>query len=81
MLTLLLPTTITSATIIEARPNVDFVCYDVHKVGLDIDSLGAFAAKAGFCDLKRVEKFDIFEDSSNFRIKETLVSLNVIITK
>jgi len=55
--------------------------YDVHKVGLDIDSLGAFATKAGFSDLKRVEKFDIFEDSSNFRIKETLVSLNAIITK
>ena len=55
--------------------------YDVHKVGLDIDTLGLYVANAGFSNFESVEEFGIFNDSSSLRFLGFLISLNVIITK
>ncbi len=51
--------------------------YDFHKVGFTPSILTAFLNQAGFSSITRVEKFDIFEDASNLKIGNQLISLNV----
>jgi FkbM family methyltransferase len=55
--------------------------YDYHLVGLNEEFLGAFLRDAGFVNLRRVGEFDIFDDTSNTRIGDALISLNVIAEK
>ena len=55
--------------------------HDVHKVGLDDEILGGYLALAGFEGYERIAEFNIFNDCSNIRILDTLISLNVIATK
>ena len=55
--------------------------YDYHYVGLDYEMLTAFLHEAKFRDFKRVETFDIFQDTSQFRFVGVPISLNVIAIK
>lgn len=55
--------------------------FDVHKVGFDVDTLAMYLAEVGFQDYEPVSEFGFFEDCSNIRILDTLISLNVIATK
>jgi len=55
--------------------------YDVHKVGLDFDTLGMYVEAAGFQDYEQVLEFELFRDCSTIRVLNTLISLNVVATK
>ncbi len=55
--------------------------YDVHKVGLDFETLGLFVGEAGFSEYEAVSEFNLFQDCSTIRVMDTLISLNVIVTK
>jgi predicted SAM-dependent methyltransferase len=54
--------------------------YDVHKVGLDIDTLDYYAAEAGFSEYTSVEEFGLFNDCSTIKFLGISISLNVILT-
>ncbi len=54
---------------------------DYHYTGLDIDILGAFLNYAGFKGMRKVDTFGIFEDTSNLKVGDILISLNVIVHK
>ncbi len=54
---------------------------DYHYTGLDIDILGAFLNYAGFKGMRKVDIFGMFEDTSNLRVRDILISLNVIVHK
>jgi predicted SAM-dependent methyltransferase len=51
--------------------------YDVHHVGLSYEFLGTFLNDTGFRDIKRVDDFDLFEDTSKQRFSGVPISLNV----
>jgi predicted SAM-dependent methyltransferase len=51
--------------------------YDVHYVGLTFEFLGGFLQEAGFREIRRVPKFDLFNDTSNLLFGAVLISLNV----
>ena len=55
--------------------------FDYHKVGLIEDFLRNDLGKTGFTGFQRVAKFDLFDDTSSYRIGGHLISLNVIATK
>jgi predicted SAM-dependent methyltransferase len=55
--------------------------YDVHKVGLDFETLGFFLESAGFEEYEQVPEFGLFNDCSTIRVLDTLISLNVVVTK
>jgi glycogen synthase len=55
--------------------------YDVHKVGFDAEILSAYLRQVGFEDCSVVCEFGLFDDSSSRRIKDKLISLNMIATK
>ncbi|MCS6959245.1 MAG: methyltransferase domain-containing protein [Pseudanabaenaceae cyanobacterium SKYGB_i_bin29] len=55
--------------------------YDVHKVGFDYQILYYYLSMAGFINIQQVERFNIFNDCSNFCIRGELISLNVVATK
>lgn len=55
--------------------------YDFHYVGLYESLLFKLLRKADFTYIKRVDLLNIFNDTSSFRIREQLISLNVIATK
>jgi len=55
--------------------------FDIHKVGFDFDILCMYLAEVGFEKCKRVSEFNLFNDCSKIRILDTLISLNVIVTK
>lgn len=55
--------------------------YDVHKVGFDLDILALYLEEAGFDEYYQVQEFGFFNDCSNLRIIDTLISLNVVATK
>lgn len=55
--------------------------YDYHMVGLNEEILGAFLRDAGFVNFRRVTEFDLFDDTSNTRFGDALISLNVIAEK
>jgi len=55
--------------------------YDVHKIGFDIDIMAMYLAEAGFSGYEQVAEFNLFKDCSSMRILDTLISLNVVVTK
>ncbi|MFN3359980.1 MAG: class I SAM-dependent methyltransferase [Pseudanabaenaceae cyanobacterium] len=55
--------------------------YDVHKVGFDYQIMGYYLATAGFIEVQRVERFNFFNDCSNYCIRGELISLNVMASK
>jgi predicted SAM-dependent methyltransferase len=55
--------------------------YDVHKVGFDFEILAMYLESAGFEEYEQVQEFNLFKDSSSLRILDTLISLNVVVTK
>lgn len=55
--------------------------YDYHMVGLNREFLTNFLESTGFINIKRVEGFDLFDDTSNMKFKGTAISLNLIAEK
>jgi predicted SAM-dependent methyltransferase len=55
--------------------------FDVHKVGFDPDILARYLREVGFKSYEVVSEFRTFEDCSNLRLLDTLISLNAIATK
>ena len=55
--------------------------FDYHVVGLNQEFLTKFLVDAGFGFVQRVDKFNLFQDSSNIIFKGTLLSLNLIAEK
>lgn len=54
---------------------------DYHYTGFDFEILSHFLNIAGFKRMKKVDTFDIFEDTNSLRAGNTLISLNVIVFK
>lgn len=55
--------------------------YDYHKVGLSFEFFRSFLKDAGFRDIRRVQEFGLFDDTTNLKFKGVRISLNVIATK
>ena len=55
--------------------------YDYHVVGLNEEFLGYFLRLAGFPHVDRVERFGMFNDTSNAQVRGVPISLNVVATK
>jgi predicted SAM-dependent methyltransferase len=55
--------------------------YDYHLVGLNEEFLGHFLRLAGFPHVDRVERFGMFDDTSNAQVRGVPISLNVVATK
>jgi FkbM family methyltransferase len=51
--------------------------YDVHYTGFDLEFLGEFLYQAGFRDIRRVQDFGLFDDTSAVRFADVPISLNV----
>ncbi len=52
--------------------------HDFHYVGLNEEFLVHFLKSAGFTDVRRVDEFSMFNDSSAFRFKGVPISLNLV---
>jgi predicted SAM-dependent methyltransferase len=50
---------------------------DVHQSGLTLEFMTAFLSELGFRDIKRVQTFGLFEDSSTLTFGGVPISLNV----
>lgn len=75
---------ISPSTNAEARYNIMRVIYggqvdafDFHKVGYDADILGGWLHKHGFVNIKRVERFGLFPDTTEIRMFGLPISLNM----
>lgn len=55
--------------------------YDYHVVGLNEEFLKDFLKKAGYINIKKVDRFDIINDSSNMKFKGVAISLNITAEK
>ncbi|MFQ5469338.1 MAG: sulfotransferase domain-containing protein [Gammaproteobacteria bacterium] len=55
--------------------------YDFHKVGFNDEILGMYLREAGFENIKVVDEFGIFEDTSSFNAYGIKISLNVTAEK
>jgi predicted SAM-dependent methyltransferase len=55
--------------------------WDFHKCGFSFQVLGQFLFDAGFEDIRRVENFGLFEDTTSLAFEGVPISLNVIATK
>ena len=55
--------------------------YDFHYFGWNVDFMNTFLAQAGFLDLKRVESFGLFDDTSDYKPYGFPISLNIIAKK
>jgi predicted SAM-dependent methyltransferase len=55
--------------------------YDIHKVGLDEDTLAMYLQAAGFDNYERITEFNLFQDCSLIKLADTYISLNVITHK
>ena len=55
--------------------------YDFHYFGYNFDLLNNLLEKNGFKDVKRVQKFSIFNDTSNYAPYGEPISLNLIAIK
>ena len=55
--------------------------YDYHVVGLNQEFLTMYLKQAGYTNVRRVEKFGLFNDTSNYLFKNTLISVNLIAEK
>jgi len=55
--------------------------WDYHKAGFTPELLAGFLGEAGFEDVRQVDAFGLFDDTSNLKIGDIPVSLNVIAVK
>ena len=55
--------------------------HDYHHVGLNGEFLTAYLKKAGFHNIRRVDSFGLFDDTSNMHFKNVRISVNVIAEK
>lgn len=55
--------------------------HDFHYFGWTLEFMTRYLADAGFSQLRRVDSFGLFDDTSEFRPYGVSVSLNVIATK
>ena len=55
--------------------------HDYHVVGLNQEFLAGFLHETGYVNIRRVNNFDLFEDSSSQLFKEIPISLNLIAEK
>ncbi len=55
--------------------------YDFHKIGYDPEILAHFLGKAGFKNIRKVENFGLFNDTSNMEFAGKRISLNLIAEK
>ena len=55
--------------------------HDFHLVGLDAVFLGDFLKQAGFINIRRVDSFGLFDDTSKTRFKGNPISCNMIAEK
>jgi predicted SAM-dependent methyltransferase len=55
--------------------------YDIHRTGFDPDILALYLLEAGFEDYEKVSEFGLFNDCSNMRLLDTLISVNMVATK
>jgi len=55
--------------------------YDYHVVGLNQDFLASFLQQAGFTNLRRMDSFGFFRDTSAMVFKGTPISVNVTAQK
>jgi predicted SAM-dependent methyltransferase len=55
--------------------------YDYHLVGLNEDFLTEFLTVSGFINIRRVQEFGLFKDTSSMLFKGVSISLNVIAEK
>lgn len=55
--------------------------YDFHYFGWNFEFLRDYLKTAGFSDLKKVNSFGLFDDTSNFKVFGFPISLNLIATK
>jgi predicted SAM-dependent methyltransferase len=54
---------------------------DYHLVGLNYEFLADYLRSAGFTDIRKVDGFGFFEDTSTLKVKGVPISLNVICRK
>lgn len=50
---------------------------DFHKIGINAELMTMALRQTGFVDIHRVERFDLFDDSSNMKMGGVLISLNM----
>ena len=55
--------------------------YDYHLVGLNREFLEGFLVEAGFGQINKVDEFGLFQDTSTMRVKDELISINLIAKK
>ena len=55
--------------------------FDYHKIGLNLDLMTDYLRDVGFAGIRHVESFGLFNDMSELREDEHLLSLNLIATK
>lgn len=55
--------------------------HDYHFVGLNEDFLREFLVAAGFDAISKVDRFDMFHDTSCMTFKDELISLNLVAQK
>ncbi len=55
--------------------------YDFHYIGLSAEFMTDFLRLAGFSSFRRVSSFGIFNDTSDYRPYDTLISLNLMVYK
>ena len=55
--------------------------WDYHRTGFTPDLLASFLGEAGFEDVRQVDRFGLFDDTSKLKIGDIPVSLNVIAAK
>ena len=55
--------------------------YDYHVVGLNEEFLGSYLATTGFTNIQKVERFNLFDDTSNMVVNDVLISLNMTAEK
>lgn len=52
--------------------------YDYHVVGLTEEFLGSFLHQSGFVNIRRVQNFGLFADTSSMVFKGVAISLNMV---
>ena len=55
--------------------------YDYHVVGLNEEFLGAFLEHSGYVNIRRVQEFGLFQDTSSMLFKGVAISLNMVAEK
>ena len=55
--------------------------YDYHAVGLNQDFLASFLHSAGYVNIRRVQNFGLFQDTSSMVFKGVAISLNMVAEK